>query len=183
MNENFAQYLESNKRLLKACQCHLSKGLSHQKPMKLTNICKPKSHHKRNNDFFEGYKLQPPVTNKTQYLYVDQSFISNVTCPADEDVFYDCCVSESEAPDSSTFMADIKEPRNLKFLLKDVAMTTHVLYKTFRKAYHTTKKGSTPPTEKAQSHERKGHRRTRKESPEHKPTENTYHSVSTYFIR
>lgn len=131
MNENLGQYLKSNKRMLKCCRCQFKK--------KLTNNCNPINQLNK-NDFFDDYKIQPPKANKTEYLYVDRSFISNVNCPENDETFYDCCASESDIVDETNLTDKFEEPKNLKILLKDVAMTTNILYKSFRKAYHTTKK-------------------------------------------
>lgn len=175
MNDNLMQYFESNNRILKYCKCEFGKRMSTKKA-KLTNICSATNQcHK--NDFFGDYKIQPPITNKTQYLYVDQSFISNVNCPPNDEVFYDCCMSESETASDANLTANIKEPRNLKILLKDVAMTTHILYKTFRKAYHTTKKGKSHQKDKIDFCEPNIKKRKSVFSPYNRK-ESLHHSVS-----
>lgn len=170
---------------LKGCQCKSKKNAIPTKSVTLNNSCRPKRPC-HGNDLFDGCKMQPQRTNQTQYLYVDKNFLPNVNCTPENDKFYDCCNSERDTYDSKSMVASIKEPRNLKILLKDVAMTTHILYKTFRKAYHTTKKANKgshlPPDDEDEDGQQGEKRPTNKrvsDPSKNMPSESADQSVSS----
>ncbi|XP_075156808.1 uncharacterized protein LOC142230065 isoform X2 [Haematobia irritans] len=95
--------------------------------------------------------------NNLQYLYIDPIFMKQ-TLKNDKELddefgdsgkerFFDCYGSEEDSHiqlQNSYNMAEvinhIKDPREFKCLMREVAQTSHILYRCFRRAYHKAKK-------------------------------------------
>ncbi|KAM7350564.1 uncharacterized protein ACRADG_009123 isoform 2-T2 [Cochliomyia hominivorax] len=93
----------------------------------------------------------------SEYLYADPSFIKQTKSDSnerlegggksakDEDVFYDCypCENEKETQPQLQIVEvinEIKNPKEFKSLLKQLAYTSNNLYRSFREAYSRCKK-------------------------------------------
>uniref|UniRef100_A0A1A9VNG3 Uncharacterized protein n=1 Tax=Glossina austeni TaxID=7395 RepID=A0A1A9VNG3_GLOAU len=98
----------------------------------------------------DNSRIPAPKRDRPQYLYVDPNFLCQVTRPrvggVQSDDYYDCTNAGECQSQISNTAGDIVEgatepdPKNFKCLLREVAFTTHVLYKAFSKAYHKSAK-------------------------------------------
>uniref|UniRef100_A0A1B0AUB9 Uncharacterized protein n=1 Tax=Glossina palpalis gambiensis TaxID=67801 RepID=A0A1B0AUB9_9MUSC len=97
----------------------------------------------------DNSRIPAPKRDRPQYLYVDPNFLCQVTRPragGHSEDYYDCanageCQSQiSNAAVDLVDEATETDPKNFKCLLREVAFTTHVLYKAFSKAYHKSAK-------------------------------------------
>uniref|UniRef100_A0A1B0AFD6 Uncharacterized protein n=1 Tax=Glossina pallidipes TaxID=7398 RepID=A0A1B0AFD6_GLOPL len=97
----------------------------------------------------DNSRIPAPKRDRPQYLYVDPNFLCQVTRPRagnQSDDYYDCTNAGECQSQMSNTGGDIVEeatepdPKNFKCLLREVAFTTHVLYKAFSKAYHKSAK-------------------------------------------
>ncbi|XP_046803256.1 uncharacterized protein LOC111688605 isoform X1 [Lucilia cuprina] len=105
-------------------------------------------------NFINFLNLKTNQKDKTsQYLYADPWFLKEATekqtnrlkgggvgLSEQQDIFYDCECEPEPQLQIFEIINEIKNPREFKSLLKQMAYTSNILYRTFRQAYSKTRK-------------------------------------------